>query len=155
MLLAMIDKMLFDVQVKLIQLALLLGSDYTEGVHGIGIVNAVEVVNAFPGEDGLEDFKEWVVAPDEQLLALARGETSTGNPPFVGGVLFVAEQLGVPVRWEEGCGPGLRLGRGALQWEASYCGEYMRRDTASYLVRDRHLEHGFQTGNMPLHPRKG
>lgn len=66
-------------QVKLIQLALLLGSDYTEGVHGIGIVNAVEVVNAFPGEDGLEDFKEWVVAPDEQLLALARGDTSTGD----------------------------------------------------------------------------
>jgi DNA excision repair protein ERCC-5 len=81
------------VQVKLIQLALLLGSDYTEGVHGIGIVNAVEVVNAFPGEDGLEDFKEWVVAPDEQLLALARGETSTGEHRFVFGVLFLVDPV--------------------------------------------------------------
>ncbi len=42
---------------KLIQLALLLGSDYTEGVAGIGIVNAVEIVNAFPTEDLLVNFR--------------------------------------------------------------------------------------------------
>ncbi|KAH0969332.1 hypothetical protein GBA52_028787 [Prunus armeniaca] len=41
---------------KLIRMALLLGSDYTEGVSGIGIVNAIEVVNAFPEEDGLHKF---------------------------------------------------------------------------------------------------
>ena len=35
---------------KLIQLALLLGSDYTEVVAGIGIGNAVEIVNAFSTE---------------------------------------------------------------------------------------------------------
>ena len=44
---------------KLIQLALLLGSDYTEGVAGIGIVNAVEIVNAFPTEELLVNFR-WV-----------------------------------------------------------------------------------------------
>lgn len=65
----------------LIQLALLLGSDYTEGIHGIGIVNAVEVVHAFPGESGLEAFRKWVLSPDEQLLALARVETTGGLPP--------------------------------------------------------------------------
>ncbi len=32
---------------RLTQLALLLGSDYTEGCGGVGVVNAVEVVNAF------------------------------------------------------------------------------------------------------------
>ena len=34
---------------RLAELALLLGSDYTEGVSGVGIVNALEVVTAFPG----------------------------------------------------------------------------------------------------------
>lgn len=31
----------------LVALAYLLGSDYTEGIHGVGIVNAVEIVQAF------------------------------------------------------------------------------------------------------------
>ena len=42
------------------ELALLLGSDYTEGVGGVGIVNALEIVNAFPGLDGLAEFRDWV-----------------------------------------------------------------------------------------------
>ncbi|KAH9253577.1 hypothetical protein BASA81_008413 [Batrachochytrium salamandrivorans] len=42
---------------QFISLALLLGSDYTEGVNGIGIVNALEVLSAFPN---LEEFKLWM-----------------------------------------------------------------------------------------------
>ncbi|KAL3526027.1 hypothetical protein ACH5RR_014399 [Cinchona calisaya] len=53
---------------KLIRMALLLGSDYTEGVSGIGIVNAIEVVNAFPEEDGLHKFREWIESPDPSIL---------------------------------------------------------------------------------------
>ncbi|XP_004233336.1 DNA repair protein UVH3 [Solanum lycopersicum] len=53
---------------KIIRMALLLGSDYTEGVSGIGIVNAIEVVNAFPEEDGLQKFREWVESPDPSIL---------------------------------------------------------------------------------------
>ncbi|XP_056169922.1 DNA repair protein UVH3 isoform X2 [Syzygium oleosum] len=53
---------------KLICMALLLGSDYTEGVSGIGIVNAIEVVNAFPEADGLQKFREWVESPDPTIL---------------------------------------------------------------------------------------
>eukprot|EP00736_Rhodelphis_marinus_P012071 Rmarinus@m.1540 len=45
---------------KLIHLAMLLGSDYTEGVRGVGIVNATEIVRAFPDRDRLKQFKEWV-----------------------------------------------------------------------------------------------
>jgi 5'-3' exonuclease len=30
-----------------------MGSDYTLGVKGIGPVNAVEIVNSFPGTQGL------------------------------------------------------------------------------------------------------
>ncbi|MCO5586794.1 hypothetical protein L7F22_040736 [Adiantum nelumboides] len=55
-------------QEKLIHMALLLGSDYTEGISGIGIVNAIEVVNAFEGEEGLQKFKDWLDAPDFTLL---------------------------------------------------------------------------------------
>uniref|UniRef100_A0A0A9BDF9 DNA-repair protein UVH3, putative n=1 Tax=Arundo donax TaxID=35708 RepID=A0A0A9BDF9_ARUDO len=53
---------------ELIRMALLLGSDYTEGVSGIGIVNAIEVVHAFPEEDGLQKFKEWIESPDPSIF---------------------------------------------------------------------------------------
>ncbi|CAN0174176.1 unnamed protein product, partial [Phaeothamnion confervicola] len=46
-------------------LALLLGSDYTEGVRGVGIVNAMEILRAFSCEGhgpahSLERFREWL-----------------------------------------------------------------------------------------------
>jgi DNA excision repair protein ERCC-5 len=44
---------------KLIQLAYLLGSDYTEGLPGIGPVVAMELLNEFPGHNGLHKFKDW------------------------------------------------------------------------------------------------
>ncbi|KAI9084232.1 hypothetical protein K1719_033739 [Acacia pycnantha] len=62
---------------KLIRMALLLGSDYTEGVSGIGIVNAIEVVNAFPEEDGLLKFRQWVESPDPTIFGWF--ETKSGS----------------------------------------------------------------------------
>lgn len=44
---------------QLISIAHLLGSDYTEGLPGIGPVTAVEILSEFPGRDGLTGFKEW------------------------------------------------------------------------------------------------
>jgi len=44
---------------QLISLAQLLGSDYTEGIPGVGPVTAIEILSEFPGRDGLADFKEW------------------------------------------------------------------------------------------------
>ncbi|CAG8571567.1 25586_t:CDS:2 [Dentiscutata erythropus] len=44
---------------KLIQLAIILGSDYSEGLPGVGIVSAMELLNEFPGDDSLEQFKSW------------------------------------------------------------------------------------------------
>ncbi|CAG8680170.1 12377_t:CDS:2, partial [Cetraspora pellucida] len=44
---------------KLIRLAILLGSDYTEGLPGVGIVSAMEILNEFSSDDGLEQFKSW------------------------------------------------------------------------------------------------
>mmetsp|Transcript_9936 Transcript_9936/g.23082 ORF Transcript_9936/g.23082 Transcript_9936/m.23082 type:complete len:241 (-) Transcript_9936:52-774(-) len=43
---------------NLIELAMLLGSDYTEGVFGVGIVNGVEILHKFgQGLEGLRQFK--------------------------------------------------------------------------------------------------
>lgn len=44
---------------QLISIAHLLGSDYTEGLPGIGPVTAVEILSEFPGREGLTGFKEW------------------------------------------------------------------------------------------------
>ncbi|KAG6334646.1 hypothetical protein ID866_4442 [Astraeus odoratus] len=43
----------------LVRLAYLLGSDYVEGLPGVGPVVAMELMQEFPGEDGLHKFKEW------------------------------------------------------------------------------------------------
>ncbi|KAF3938892.1 hypothetical protein ABW19_dt0209996 [Dactylella cylindrospora] len=44
---------------KLIRLAHLLGSDYTEGLPNVGPVTALEILADFGGEDALEAFKTW------------------------------------------------------------------------------------------------
>ncbi|KAL5348967.1 DNA repair protein rad2 [Pseudogymnoascus australis] len=44
---------------KLIEFAHLLGSDYTEGLPGIGPVTALEIISEFPSSDGLQEFKDW------------------------------------------------------------------------------------------------
>ena len=42
----------------LIVLAYLLGSDYVEGVEGVGVVSAMELLRDFPG-DGLEPLRKF------------------------------------------------------------------------------------------------
>jgi DNA excision repair protein ERCC-5 len=48
----------------LVALAMLLGGDYTEGVKGVGIVNGMEIIDAFDvSQDlkiGLEKFRKWL-----------------------------------------------------------------------------------------------
>ncbi|KAH9959585.1 hypothetical protein BC827DRAFT_1212397 [Russula dissimulans] len=44
---------------KLVQLAYLLGSDYVEGLPGVGPVVAMELLKEFPGSDSLHKFKDW------------------------------------------------------------------------------------------------
>ncbi|WCJ20931.1 DNA repair protein UVH3 [Euphorbia peplus] len=73
-----IEKELGLTREKLIRMALLLGSDYTEGISGIGIVNAIEVVNAFPEEEGLQIFREWIESPDPNILGKFDSQTSSG-----------------------------------------------------------------------------
>lgn len=44
---------------KLINLAYFLGSDYTEGLPGVGPVLGMELMNEFPGPQGLVEFRKW------------------------------------------------------------------------------------------------
>jgi DNA excision repair protein ERCC-5 len=44
---------------KLIRMAHLLGSDYTDGLPGVGPVTALEILSDFNSEGGLKEFKEW------------------------------------------------------------------------------------------------
>ena len=56
-LLADIEKELSLTRDQLIAIAHLLGSDYTDGLPGVGPVTALEIISEFP--DGLEEFKNW------------------------------------------------------------------------------------------------
>lgn len=58
------------------RLALFLGSDYTDGLRGIGIVTASEIINAFPGDDGLTEFAGWVKSVSRAELEDAKRRKS-------------------------------------------------------------------------------
>ncbi|CAD2096834.1 DNA excision repair protein ERCC-5 [Plasmodium vinckei petteri] len=63
----LIERKLGLYQDDLINISMLCGCDYTVGVHGIGIVNALEVVKAFPTFDDLKILKEIVSNPLRHL----------------------------------------------------------------------------------------
>ncbi|KAK7430236.1 DNA repair protein rad2 [Neonectria magnoliae] len=67
---------------QLISLAQLLGSDYTEGLPGIGPVTAVEILSEFPGKSGLENFREWWKAVQSQSRPKAADASSTFRKKF-------------------------------------------------------------------------
>lgn len=63
----------------LIRMAYLLGSDYTEGVHGIGVVTAVEILNEWGSEDGLKDFKEFWKEANAEGAKKSRDQSKLRN----------------------------------------------------------------------------
>ncbi|KAK7408766.1 DNA repair protein rad2 [Neonectria punicea] len=67
---------------QLISLAQLLGSDYTEGLPGVGPVTAVEILSEFPGKSGLENFREWWQAVQSQSRPKAADASSTFRKKF-------------------------------------------------------------------------
>ncbi len=65
------------------RLALLLGSDYCDGIKGIGPVSAMEILHAFPEDDGLLQFKAFMDNPelflkewDEKIRQLGESDQS-------------------------------------------------------------------------------
>ncbi|KAM0667525.1 hypothetical protein ACQRIU_003390 [Beauveria bassiana] len=63
---------------QLIALAHLLGSDYTEGLPGVGPVTAVEIISEFPGKDGLARFREWW----DEVQVQSRPKAADADSPF-------------------------------------------------------------------------
>lgn len=66
---------------RLALLALLLGSDYTEGISGIGVVNAMETLAAFPSYEELKVFRHWLDSPNLEAfknVTEKRGRTKAG-----------------------------------------------------------------------------
>ena len=58
-----VEKELHVHREELVALAQLLGSDYCDGVHGVGVVNAMEALSVFgAADDGLSAFAKWVRA---------------------------------------------------------------------------------------------
>ncbi|GBL85006.1 DNA repair protein complementing XP-G cells [Araneus ventricosus] len=55
---------------KLINFAMLTGSDYTEGIDGVGPVKATEILSEFPkdGFEALYEFKEWWTKANKHAL---------------------------------------------------------------------------------------
>lgn len=66
---------------QLIAIAHLLGSDYTEGLPGVGPVTAVEILSEFPAATGLQEFKDWWASVQHNPQALAT-EKSTFRKKF-------------------------------------------------------------------------
>ncbi|CAL1527851.1 unnamed protein product, partial [Lymnaea stagnalis] len=60
---------------QLINVALLCGSDYTEGIQGVGPVRALEIMAEFPGDglEGLTLFRKW------WDIAKKKGKLASGN----------------------------------------------------------------------------
>ena len=74
----------------MVALGMLLGCDYTTGVKGVGIVNAMEILDAFPAtgdksEDGLlaglRAFRDWHAQYDPVAEALSDANKSTAAKP--------------------------------------------------------------------------
>lgn len=82
-----------------------------QGVAGIGVVNAVEVVLAFPGEPGLAAFRQWVESPDGALLDAAKKAAGLGSQGEGGSQqLAVVEGETGELRW-----------LGLMHWGMSFC----------------------------------
>ena len=88
----------------LIRLACLLGSDYTEGLTGVGPVVAMELVKEFPGEDGLERFSEWwrkvQSGRDKKTEGVSKFRKSFVSPPSLSLVLLAFRKGTLP---NDGC----------------------------------------------------
>lgn len=73
----------------MVALAFFLGSDYTDGVKGVGIVNALEILQTFPMKVatggpvlGMQQFKDWLDSYDigKAAEAIVTKKTPKGKP---------------------------------------------------------------------------
>jgi DNA excision repair protein ERCC-5 len=92
-----IEKELLLDREKLIMMGLLLGCDYFQGVRGVGIVNAIEILRAFPSVACLREFRNWVYSDTKNFDFAA----NCSNPGLVAARKeFASKHRGVKKNWE-------------------------------------------------------
>eukprot|EP00890_Picochlorum_soloecismus_P003628 jgi/Picsp_1/4266/NSC_01775-R1_protein len=84
---------------KLIMLALLLGSDYTPGISGVGIVNAIEIVSAFPDYENLLKFAKWMNDIGEDFLSSLKGEEAKDSNDGMSQIEFKQKHRSLRKSW--------------------------------------------------------
>lgn len=104
---------------QLISLAQLLGSDYTEGLTGVGPVTAVEILSEFPGKSGLEDFREWWLSVQSQQRPKEADAGSTFRKKFrksQGTKLFLPTGFPNPAVYDAYLNPEVDSSTEHFQW---------------------------------------
>ena len=93
---------------QLVALAMLLGGDYTAGVKGVGIVNGMEVLQAFPIEDsadgiaqGLNSLRDWLDGFDVPSSTDSNGKdtSSSSNEIKCSNIAFCKKHSSARTRW--------------------------------------------------------
>lgn len=86
----------------LIALALLLGGDYTEGVKGVGIINGMEIIQAFDVsqdvKSGLDKFRRWLDGFDPSDSLSGAKEKGDGGV-VTKGLVFHRKHHSARTRW--------------------------------------------------------
>lgn len=104
---------------QLISLAQLLGSDYTEGLPGVGPVTAVEILSEFPGKGGLENFREWWLEVQAQSRPKEADASSTFRKKFrksQGAKLFLPPGFPNPAVYDAYLNPDVDGNAEGFQW---------------------------------------
>lgn len=85
---------------EMVAMAMLLGGDYTDGVKGVGIVNAMEIIEAFPMspdvKEGLRKFRTWLDGFDPLDVSVSCSNDIEG---LTGLQRFHASHKSARLRW--------------------------------------------------------
>lgn len=104
---------------QLISLAQLLGSDYTDGLSGVGPVTAVEILSEFPGRNGLDQFREWWLSVQSQERPKEADASSVFRKKFrrsQGTKLFLPTGFPSPAVYEAYLEPEVDDSAETFQW---------------------------------------
>ncbi|CAO1626346.1 unnamed protein product [Parajaminaea phylloscopi] len=119
---------------KLVRLAYLLGSDYTEGLPSVGPVVAMEILSLFTGRDGLLRFKDWwlKVQSGKDSIHDTKGKTMRRIKKTLASKVHLNEEWPNPAVLDAYYEPSVDSSEEPFQWGLpdldnlrAYLGEYL------------------------------